>query len=737
MSGAISGASSQDIAYRIGRTITVDLGALRLNKAAADATNALEVVVSGGTGLAALFSGASISVPGTGTNSQRLGPSAVATATRSLALGFNAASGHDDSIAGPNVTTTRANQFVTACTEICLGGTTSSFPLIKRNGTVTEFKLADDSAYAPVGLGSSVTIRSGSGSPEGVVTAAVGSVYLRTDGGSSTAVYAKTSGSSNTGWEVVANGSFSLNGITNPAAGQLAWSIGSGTTLHLYGPTDQNFGIWANSAGATSAGRNLLLNGGAGGASTGAGGNVVVRGGDASDGNGGDAQVVGGAGGATSGNGGGISIAGGTPTDGNGGSVSITGSAGVGTNRTGGSVSITAGANSGSGTAGFVSINSGSSSNASAAGGQLTITGGSNSTTGPGGQVTISSGSSAGGSGGTLGLYGGSSSVSGGTGGTVEVQGGGLGDSVASGTAGQALLKGGDVQSNGTGTGGAVTVRGGEGSSATSVIGGALTLRGGDATGANPGGAVAIRAGNTGSSGAGGSLTIDGGSGGNNGTPGSVTIRGGSGGSSSGAGGAVSISGGTATDGNGGALSLSGANGTGTDRSGGDVNVTAGTATGSGTAGAIKLNSNTELAAKATKYNNVTTAGWGIPAVYASGRATAQTAAVASVATYTVGASDGSFDITANVNVTTSTSHSFNVRVDYTDETNTSRTATLAFFDGGGAIMQTITNATGAGAYPGCSMRIRAKAATAITVKTAGTFTTVTYNVEGTIVQVA
>lgn len=40
----------------------------------------------------------------------------------------------------------------------------------------------------------------GTGSPESVVTANVGSLYLRTDGSTSTTLYVKTSGTGNTGW---------------------------------------------------------------------------------------------------------------------------------------------------------------------------------------------------------------------------------------------------------------------------------------------------------------------------------------------------------------------------------------------------------------------------------------------------------------------------------------------------------------------------------------------------------
>lgn len=40
----------------------------------------------------------------------------------------------------------------------------------------------------------------GTGSPEGVVTAPVGALYRRTDGGAGTTIYAKESGSGSTGW---------------------------------------------------------------------------------------------------------------------------------------------------------------------------------------------------------------------------------------------------------------------------------------------------------------------------------------------------------------------------------------------------------------------------------------------------------------------------------------------------------------------------------------------------------
>jgi len=45
-----------------------------------------------------------------------------------------------------------------------------------------------------------IYIKYGSGTPESAVTANVGSIYLRTDGGSSTTLYVKESGTGNTGW---------------------------------------------------------------------------------------------------------------------------------------------------------------------------------------------------------------------------------------------------------------------------------------------------------------------------------------------------------------------------------------------------------------------------------------------------------------------------------------------------------------------------------------------------------
>ncbi len=137
-------------------------------------------------------------------------------------------------------------------------------------------------------------------------------------------------------------------------------------------------------------------------------------------------------------------------------------------------------------------------------------------------------------------------------------------------------------------------------------------------------------------------------------------------------------------------------------------------------------------------YGSVVTAGWGVPAVYAAGRSAAAIAAVASVSTYTVGAADGTFEVSANVLVTTATTHAFTVTCAYTDEGNTSRTLTMMFtLVAGGTLVTSIANGNGTVPYMGIPQHIRCKAATTITIATTGTFTTVVYNVEGIIKQTA
>lgn len=138
---------------------------------------------------------------------------------------------------------------------------------------------------------------------------------------------------------------------------------------------------------------------------------------------------------------------------------------------------------------------------------------------------------------------------------------------------------------------------------------------------------------------------------------------------------------------------------------------------------------------KYSNYNSVATTGWGVPALYGAGRVTAQAAANASISTYTCGAADGSFEVSANMNVTAAVALSTTLICSYTDESNTARVMVLPVqqltgnFITGGLI-------TGTGAWESVVMHIRCKASTSITIGTAaGTFTSVTYTAEGIIKQ--
>lgn len=138
-----------------------------------------------------------------------------------------------------------------------------------------------------------------------------------------------------------------------------------------------------------------------------------------------------------------------------------------------------------------------------------------------------------------------------------------------------------------------------------------------------------------------------------------------------------------------------------------------------------------------SKYKGVsTTSGWGVPAIYGNQRSTGATGAVTlnGSGQVTVGASDGSFEVSANVNITTFSAGTFTVTCTYTDETNTSRTLTLNFSSVGGTLATAIA---AAGAFEGVPLHIRAKASTTITIASTGTFTSLTYNIEGIIKQMA
>jgi hypothetical protein len=129
-----------------------------------------------------------------------------AAAVRTAAAGSIGFTGRSSITSAADGVLLFANNGATDFSRLQFGGTTSSFPALKRNSSVLETKLADDSAYAQHAAdrynyqNTDKSIRWGTGTPEGVVAAGIGSLFLRTDGGAVTTLYVKESGSGNTGW---------------------------------------------------------------------------------------------------------------------------------------------------------------------------------------------------------------------------------------------------------------------------------------------------------------------------------------------------------------------------------------------------------------------------------------------------------------------------------------------------------------------------------------------------------
>jgi hypothetical protein len=102
------------------------------------------------------------------------------------------------------------------------------------------------------------TLRSGAGSPEGVVTARIGSMYLRTDGGQDSSVYYKESGTGNTGWLAIAGTvlTFGVGDTTTSAAaryfapGFITTASSTEIKIAISRPgTLRNLRVWAGAVG--------------------------------------------------------------------------------------------------------------------------------------------------------------------------------------------------------------------------------------------------------------------------------------------------------------------------------------------------------------------------------------------------------------------------------------------------------------------------------------------------------
>lgn len=191
------------------------------------------------------------------------------------------------------------------------------------------------------------------------------------------------------------------------------------------------------------------------------------------------------------------------------------------------------------------------------------------------------------------------------------------------------------------------------------------------------------------------------------------------------------------SDGVGGNLTIAGGRNRGAS-AGGSIIFQTSPAAGAGVTGTLATALAIDSTGAFTTVGKIATLGAiGVPAVVAVGRVTAQSAANASISTFTVGAADASFEVSANMNVTASTALTTTLTCTYTDESNTARTMILPVASLAGSFIAAgaITGA-GASVWETPVMHIRAKAATAITILTsAGTFTGVTYTAEGVIKQ--
>jgi hypothetical protein len=141
------------------------------------------------------------------------------------------------------------------------------------------------------------------------------------------------------------------------------------------------------------------------------------------------------------------------------------------------------------------------------------------------------------------------------------------------------------------------------------------------------------------------------------------------------------------------------------------------------------------LAGTITGYNGIATAGNGVSAIRAAAHLVGQTAAVASVATYTAPV-DTTLIVDVSILVTTSSGENFTVAMSYTDSNGTPRVATLPLRLLTGVNVLVVNFANGAIPYAGASQQFRVTGGTAATVSTQGTFTGCTYRISANIKEV-
>jgi hypothetical protein len=151
---------------------------------------------------------------------------------------------------------------------------------------------------------------------------------------------------------------------------------------------------------------------------------------------------------------------------------------------------------------------------------------------------------------------------------------------------------------------------------------------------------------------------------------------------------------------------------------------------------------------KVTSYIGQVMAGNGLGAVVAYARRLGQTTAIAKSApllSYPVGAVDGSFILLANTYAISGTDFNYSIEATLVapESPSTSIAAQplpllTATEIGAGTFSSDASNLLGLGVYYGMPLFTRCKALTTITIYTAGSsFTSVTYDIEATIIQIA
>ena len=141
-----------------------------------------------------------------------------------------------------------------------------------------------------------------------------------------------------------------------------------------------------------------------------------------------------------------------------------------------------------------------------------------------------------------------------------------------------------------------------------------------------------------------------------------------------------------------------------------------------------------------TRYNNVATAGLGVPAIYASYTSASLTAAVTNAVNYTPPATAGTYRLSIIVDVSTATTHSFTANLAYKNAAGTAITESCDFILqtlATGTVTKDVAAANGVKRYVANEVFAIDNSATAITLSTVGTFTTVTYRMAAILEQLA